>query len=273
MGKNHTTTEMLEQRVQEGDVIYVAGHPDNLHKLHDPTPFGKKLEVIDITQWKNKAFFDLLARMNAVNHGGSGLTSDKWVILDCGLIPGAYFGFAREVSNCDDELREKLRIKSGDGGLVPVSEFCIIPRASTGAWTGHTLSSAVQGKNYGLLSKLVGLRAWEVEHYTGVAQYTNNAVKTHCQIADLELRTIMTPVHDYPETTFIYEHHVDQESLEFATRKERPNKLYSFFLDPHDTDQKKEMQEKTEKRQVKYSIVFPGHVEREGKVFVPIKEE
>ncbi len=273
MKKDHTTTDVLEQRAREGDVIYVASHPHNMTALKERTPFGMGLEIIDITKMSVHPFFQLLAAMNGINHSKSGLISEQWVVLDCGLIPGAYFGFAREAKDCSDEVKQKLHVDPSYTGLVPVSEYCIIPRPIPDAWIGHTLSSIERGKNYGLLSKLVGLKALGVEHYTGVAQYDNNAVKTHCMIADLELRTVMTPVHDYPEMTFIYEHPVDQKSLDGVMQREREQKPYSFLLDPCDTEQKREMQERTEKGKKKYTIVFPGQVWKEGKLFVPIQEE
>ncbi len=273
MKNDHTTTDVLEQRAREGDVIYAAGHPDNMAALKERTPFGQQLEIIDITKMSVRPFFELLATMNGINHTKSGLTSEQWVVLDCGLIPGGYFGFAREAKDCDDELKQKLHVDPSYTGLVPVSEYCIIPRPVSGAWIGHTLSAIERGKNYGILSKLVGLKAFGVEHYTGVAQYDNNAVRTHCTIADLELRTVMTPVHDYLEMTFIYEHPVDQESLDVTMQGKREVKPYSFLLDPHDLHQKQEMQALTEEGKKKYAILFPGQVWRDGKLFVPIQEE
>ena len=138
-----------------------------------------------------------------------------------------------------------------------MTEYIVIPKAD-GSWVSHTLATVEGGKGLGLLSKLIGLKAWGIERHTGIAQYTNNSVAMHSRFGDLELRTALTEIHDHPDETFIYRMETDLDNL-VARVNSPPERKPTFLLNPNDMAAKQELQERIEAGG-RYAIIFPGHM-------------
>lgn len=255
-------------------VIYFAGNPSNFPYIcHNP--FGLQLNLVDITTEENKFFFELLHQLDGLSYGNKSLAMDKWVTLDCGLLPSGFVGVAKYLSGCPDEILQKFDFSCQEGpyqGIVPISEYCAIPTIVPETWIGHTCATVDKGKKLGLFSKVLGLRIFGIKNYIGVAQYDNVAVKTHSTIADLLLKTAITAAHTLPEMTFIYEQAIKQEELEDILKHGRNPAPYSFLLDPNNLAQKKSLQNAI-KKGAKLYITFPGQIYLENKLFIPILEK
>lgn len=262
--------QQLEALVHEGNVLYFVGRRENFESLKNQQPFGQKFTPIDITEQGHKEFYSQLSRLDALAHDEGPLSTPMWVRLDCVMIPTGYVGLAKPVKNCDEQLKKKLGVVDDYSGLVPTSEYCVALNVD-GTWTSHTLGTIILGRRLGLLSKAIGLRAFGIERYTGIAQYTNSkALRLHTTFGPLLLRTAITECHDYPDKTFIYEQAVEQEKLEELVPPTEQG--YSFTLDPEDMPQKLELQ-RAIKEGKRFFIPYPGYVQRDGKLFVPILEE
>ncbi len=266
-----TVRTSLEQRIDEDYVIYAAAIADNRSAMADVV-FGFPVEFIDITLQENIHFCKLLRKLDGKAHGDSALAAEGWVMLDCGLLPSAYVGLGKLVENCSAEVKEKLGVGPNYEGIVPLSEYCIIPRVISGSWVSHTLATIDQGKRLGFLTKVIGLKLFNVGHYIGVAQYTNPALKTHTLLGDLQLKTAMAPIHDYPDMTFVYEQWVYQSLLEHLPLTVEQPREPDFFLDPSNLREKQALQRSIEKGDT-YYIISPGHVylpERADKLVIPM---
>ncbi|MBI3032394.1 hypothetical protein HYY69_02875 [Candidatus Woesearchaeota archaeon] len=268
-----TVKTSLEQKIAEGYVVYVATINEN-RDIIPAAVFGYPVEFIDIAQQEQKPFCQLLSNLDGKAHGDTALASDGWVMLDCGLLPSAYIGLGKQVDDCDEETKQQLGVASDYEGIVPFSEYCIIPRIVPGSWISHTLAAIKLGSKLGFLTKVIGLKLFNVGHYLGVAQYTNRALRTHTLLGDLTLKTAVTNMHDFPDMTFIYEQWVFQGQLGRLqlTHDSNAEQQYDFLLDPFDEQQKKQLQQRLEQGAV-YHIVAPGHIyipERPDKPYIPM---
>lgn len=260
----------LEQLLESGYQVYFFSNPDNYSHLAEKRPFGIDLNFLDITKTGNREFYKMLRQVDIVAHNSGPLTAPNWVRLDCAILPGGYFGFALSADKCEDRLHTLLKVPDDYNGLVPVSEYIVIPKAD-GTWVSHTLGTAVTRKKIGLLSKVIGIKAWGIESYTGVSQYDNSAVRAHARLGPMQLLTAMTEVHDYPTNTFIYRQDVDPDRLE-NTIDNPPSIRPTVMLNSASLEDKVYLQTQID-RGKKVSIVYPGHVKQEDKLLVPIVEE
>jgi hypothetical protein len=261
--------------VLSGYEIYFAG----ISNSNIPNKvFSKPINFIDVKQTKSRFFLDLLTQLDGLSYGNKSLAMDKWVSLDCGLIPSGFIGLAKKIENTSEKVLSKLDLNSNYDGLIPHTEFCAIPKMEQNHFIGHTCASIEPGKKLGLLSKLLGIRMLGIENYTGVAQYTNNAVKTHSQISDLELISAITPSHSEKSMTFIYTHPVskcfDTEMYDTLPKiyETKPEiKTPDFYLNPHSIKEKISLQQKIETGN-KFSIIYPGQIYDNDNLLIPIKQ-
>jgi len=256
--------------ILENYEIYLGCNPENTEHFN-VKPFGKQVKIVDVNKANNGVFFDLLNQLDGILYGDKSLAMDKWVSLDCGLVPSGFVGLAKYVDDCPKEILEQYDIPDDYKGLVPITEYCAIPCAD-GSWLGHTCGTLVKGKKIGLFSKILGMLVFKIKNYKGVAQYYNNAVKTHSTISNLLMKTAITPAHSEPDMTFVYEHKIDQDEIKNVFGSKKQPKQYSFLLDPNDMKQKQEMQNNIENG-VKYYITYPGQIYVKGKLYVPIITE
>jgi hypothetical protein len=240
--------------------------------------FGKSINFIDVKQTKSRFFLDLLTQLDGISYGNKSMAMDKWVSLDCGLIPSGFMGLSKKIENTSEEILSKLDLNSNYTGLIPHTEFCAIPKMEPNHFIGHTCASIEPGKKLGLISKLLGIRMLGIENYTGVAQYTNNAVKTHSQISDLELISAITPSHSEKSMTFIYTHSIPEcfdsemyDTLPSIYETKPKIKTPDFYLNPHNIKEKLSLQKKIESGK-KFSIIYPGQVKENDTLLIPIKE-
>ncbi len=239
--------------IKDEYVLYIAGQPKNIEKMN-AEPFGFTGKVIDPLNPKNAKFFELLNQLDGISYKDKGLAMPKWVSLDCGMLPSAFIGLAKPKAALDEKVLSKFELPEGYDGLVPVSEFCAIPSVS-GEWVAHTLACVDNGKNLGFATKILGLKVYGATSMEGICQYDNPAIKIHTMIADLYLKSAMTPAHSEPDKTFVYTCTIDQESL--ASKLEEIPKGPSPLKDLSQ-ECINEMQENISSGAKAYKIISPG---------------
>lgn len=243
--------------IKEEYVLYILGDKGNARNFC-MSDLGVEVCYVDPLNGCNNVFVDLLLQVDGIGYGEKNLSMDRWVALDCGMLPSAFVGLAKKACDLSKDTRAKLSIPKDYDGFVPVTMYCAIPSVERGLWISHSLSSIDNGKGLGLATKIIGLMVYGAERIRGIAQYDNSSVKIHSKIADLKLVSAITFVHSIPEMTFIYEHDVDKDRLvsvlEGRTFKAEP----SFLLDPKDIDKKKEMQEFIYSGAKDFYVVYPG---------------
>ena len=292
--------------------LYFAGNPANVNPqkmkeleqlLSDTSGVPTKFKIISYDNWAYQGFFALLNQLDGLSYGKKSLAMPKWVSLDCGMLPSGFVGFTAPACHCPWSLLEKFDLPQNyvqddcsmhDFAPVPVSEFCCIPTAQKGTWIGHTLASISNGKNLGLLSKIIGLALFDVETYFGVAQWNNTSLMTHTKIADLEIVCATSPAHSQPEETFVYTHAVPNDGKELLakfgmtpvvkkpdfylnTAEIHTNKK-SFVKVPLDASKTKtpflgilEIMQGQMADELKYNIIYPGMIFEWNKEGTPSK--
>ncbi len=254
-------------------VLYVLGSKDNLPGFC-MNPFDLEVHHVDPLVRSNGVFFDLINQLDGLSYGSKKMAAEKWVALDCAMLPSAIVGLAKRVCDVDDEMREKFDIPGNYKGLVPLTEYCAIPAIKDGVWIVHTLGSVDKGKGLGLATKILALKIYQAQRIRVVAQYDNVSLRIHSRISDLKLVTALTPAHTLANSTFIYEHLVDQDGLLYLLDNKPEEKQPSFMLNANDLDVKRKMQKELENKVADYYVLYPGIVidkEDPKKIQVPMK--
>ncbi len=262
-------TFMSLEEIKTDYALYVLGNQENICEF-DMNPFDASAHYIDPLLTSNKTFIDLLIQLDGLSYGDKKLGMEKWVALDCGMLPSAFIGLAKSVNSLDDCLKDKFDLPDGYVGFVPVSMYCAIPSAKKGSWISHSLASIVQGKGLGLLTKVLGLKIFRAQEIKGIAQYNNSSVKIHTKISNLKLISALTSAHSIPEMTFVYQHKIDQDKLEEVLNGSHSSQQPSFLLNVKDLETKQKMQKEIEQKTADFYIVAPGQIIKNGEVYVPI---
>ena len=261
---------------KEKMIPYVVSAKHNLDYLNTK-PFGIETEIIDPFAQNAQGFLNLLNDLDGLSYGNKLLAMDKWVALDCGILPGAFVGFAVDASELDEGDKQKYGIEDYEG-LVPVTEFCAIPSVEPGTWVGHTLASFFKKKGYGTMTEALGMEVYGSEKMVGVAQYNNSSIKVHTKFGELELIAAMTYAHSVPDMSFTFsvKNPGTEKLLQIMKEPLCTNENIEdadFLLDPNNLVEKMEMQENLEAGLAKYFIQSPGWIEKCGELYVPIKEK
>ncbi len=243
------------QQTLDNFEVFVATTEENF-KYFKPKSFGVEPHYVAVDKKESEEFLKLLHKLDGLSYGDEGLPMDKWVMLDCGLLPSAFVGFAKPAVGLDPHISEKMEIGSYDG-LVPISMACGIKSVEPGTWVNHTLASIIKGGGVGTLTKAVALDMYGAKKQIGVAQYDNPSLKIHTRFGDLHIKSATTAMHSLPKMTFIYEVEVPKDILSALQPKEQSTP--TFYLDPKDDAKKEEMQNAISGAGAqKYFIIYPG---------------
>ncbi len=259
----------LIETLNDEYVLYVLGSEKNIQNFC-MNPFGINAYHINPLLMSSKTFVDLLIQLDGLSYGNKNLGMEKWVALDCGMLPSAFVGLAKKVPCLDNKLKEKFFIPENYKGLVPLTMYCAIPSAEEGVWISHSLASIEQGKGLGLLTKVLGIKLYGAKSLRGIAQYNNNSVKIHTKISNLKLISALTFAHSIPEMTFVYEHEVDENKLINAISGVSNIQKPSFLLKTDDYETKLKMQEEIEANTADFFVISPGQIIKEEEIYVPI---
>ncbi|MBT5022511.1 hypothetical protein HOK51_00470 [Candidatus Woesearchaeota archaeon] len=276
---NKYKTKIDLEKIQNEYVIYVLTTQQNVAHLN-MKPLGLEAKLIDATNLENKVFADLLNQLDGLAYGDKGLAMEKWVALDCGILPGAFIGLAKYANELNPELKEKFDLPQDYTGLIPLSEFCAIPTAQSGKWMMHTLATIIQNKGVGTHTEALGFAICPATKMLVVAQYNNSsALKVHTKFGNLNLLAAITPSHTQTEMTFIYETPLpSQTELKKILETNQPltNPCPHFYLNAESLDEKNHIHEQIQTGLVNYQIVYPGLVENsldsmhEPKIQIPL---
>lgn len=167
------------------------------------------LVVFDPLKDDSTTFFNLLYKLDGACFGDKAMGMDKWVMLDCAIMPGGIFGFAIESKDITTEIKKFLNVKDDYKGLVPLSMFIAIPMANNESWFAHNLSSLnsqlkTKIKSLGYLTKLHGLNVLNIKKLMGITQWDSDSLFVHTKIAPMKILRAYTPIHTHPNS-LVYE--------------------------------------------------------------------
>ncbi|MBT7903680.1 hypothetical protein HN587_07490 [Candidatus Woesearchaeota archaeon] len=248
------------ETISEDYVVYVLTTPQNANHLNTE-PLGLEAKIIDATNLESSTFLELLHQLDGISYGNKEMAMDKWVTLDCGILPSAFIGLALPADKLPPELKAQYDLPPNYTGLVPISEFCAIPTANPETWITHTLASAIPNIGVGTYTEAIGFSIIPAKNILIVAQYDNHSLKVHSKFGVLKLISATTPAHSQADMTCIYEIPApsDQEITQvLETNKPLTTPSPSYYLEANDTQTKQAMHQEIKQGTATHYIVYPG---------------
>jgi hypothetical protein len=187
------------QLLSEGYGLFLASNEAVLQQL-ELRPFGLTMWCLDLlgppqNVWTQADMMRVYNVLNATAFGDKGIPLQNWVMIDLGLLPSAFLlvtltpeaAFAALAEARSDGRREhSARVlaavlaeadRLNHRGPVPVAGYCAAPTPVAGEWVGWSLCSAMPG--LGTTVKGVALEVYRARTLTGVAQFTDQALRVH----------------------------------------------------------------------------------------------
>jgi hypothetical protein len=256
------------QLLTEGYGLFLASNDAVLGQL-DTSPFGESMLCLDLlgppqNAWTQADMMRIYNVLNATAFGDKGIPLQNWVMIDLGLLPSAFL----LVTVTQEAARAALAQARGDRrrehsaqvlaavlaeadrldhrGPVPVAGYCAAPTPVAGEWVGWSLCSALPG--LGTTAKGVALEVYRARTLTGVAQFTDQALRVHRRFGPMEIMAPTLDLHPVPHT-MVYRTQV------YGPDSERTP---TMWLDARDLDAQREMQAKVDAGTSRYFILSPG---------------
>jgi hypothetical protein len=266
----------------EGYGLYLASNASVLARL-ETAPFGVGVMTLDFLEragagpqeWSVADLMRVYNVLNATSFGDKGIPLQNWVMIDLGLLPSAFLlvtlGLERAHAVADEErgyaperartgqvlgavLAEAERL--GYDGPIPVAGYCAAPTPVPGGWVGWSLCSAIPG--LGTTTKGLGLEVYRAKTLTGVAQFTDQAIRVHRKFGRMEVVSAVLDLHPVPHT-LVYRTDVHDDDGEVTP---------TTWMDSRDLELQREMQAKIDAGASRYYVLSPGFVDNR----VPILE-
>jgi hypothetical protein len=224
---------------------FIVGYPPFWTGL-DLAPFDVEIAAAhryDVTSLRSRDVVDGLHHLDALTFGDQRMLMPRWVLFDCGALPGVVYGFGKRAGDLPDAARAHYRVLDRDDVFVPLSMWVAIRAAPEGAWLGHNLSSAnllLDGSaalpGLGTLTKALGLELAGARSQYGATQWASPALALHLRFGDLHLLSAVTPAHTHEET-LAYRLEVDEARLWSCLQAgwERPAPAIERTLDASDS--------------------------------------
>ena len=196
------------QRVLDTCDPYLIARPPVLEVL-DREPFQVPIpddNIFDPQRVAGGPFIQLVKHLDELAYGPVGFSMPDWVFYDCGVMPGAIFGFAMPADAVLPWVRKVLGVPDDHRGLVPMSMFIAIPMVGRQAALGYALCSINQVASgaapEGLwrLTLALGTRALGLTRMVATSQWRSPQLGLFAGLGPLELLTAWTPAHDNPAT-------------------------------------------------------------------------
>ena len=193
-------------------------------ELLDTAPYGLEIPAanfIDPTRAGSERFLLLLQTLDQLTFGPEGMPMPRWVFYDCAELPGAIFGFARDITQLSQPVREALGLLPGETGLMPFSMYIAIPIRPPGVWFGHNLASlnptfpALGLRGLASITKALGLKVFRCEQQIGATQWDSDALHIHSRFGPLDLLSAWTPAHS-EAATLTYRLNVTDDAIRHA---------------------------------------------------------
>jgi hypothetical protein len=266
------------QLVDEGYGLHLCSNHDVMAHLNT-SPFGLPMMALDLlgppqNPWTEADLMRVYNVLNAAAFGDKGIPLQNWVMIDLGLLPSAFVlvtlpprqAEAALVQARGDPRREHgahvlaavlaEAARLGHVGPIPIAGYCAAPTPDPAGWVGWSLCSAVPG--LGTTVKGLALEVYGAGTVTGVAQFTDQALRVHRRFGPMEILAPTLDLHPVPHTmiyrTAVYGHETEQT----PTR----------WMDCRDRGAQREMQAKIDAGAGRFYILSPGLVDNR----VPILE-
>jgi hypothetical protein len=272
-----------QQLLVEGYGLYLASNGDVLARL-DTAPFGVPVTTLDFLKpspgpgaesWSVADLMRIYNVLNATAFGDKGIPLQNWVMIDLGLLPSAFLlvtlpqeraraaaveerGYASERARTGQVLGAVLAEaeRLGYDGPIPVAGYCAAPTPVPRGWVGWSLCSSIPG--LGTTTKGLGLEVYRARTLTGVAQFTDQAIRVHRKFGRMEVVSAVLDLHPVPHT-LVYRTDVHADDAERAP---------TTWMDSRDLEFQREMQAKIDAGSSRYYVLSPGFVDHR----VPILE-
>ncbi|MFZ1996966.1 MAG: hypothetical protein WAU75_22815 [Solirubrobacteraceae bacterium] len=257
------------QLLSEGYGLYLASNEAVLEQL-DTSPFGLSMLCLDLlgppqNAWTQADMMRVYNVLNAAAFGEKNIPLQNWVMIDLGLLPSAFLlvtlpliraraaviedrGYAAERTRTAQVLGAVLAEaeRLDYDGPIPVAGYCAAPTPAAGEWVGWSLCSALPG--LGTTAKGVALAVYRAHTLTGVAQFTDQALRVHRRFGPMEIMAPTIDLHPVPHT-MVYRTQVYGPD---------PGHAPTMWLDARDLDAQREMQAKVDAGTSRYFILSPG---------------
>jgi hypothetical protein len=270
------------QLLVEGYGLYLASNGTVLAQL-ETAPFGVPVTTLDFLapnpagaeSWSVADLMRVYNVLNATAFGEKNIPLQNWVMIDLGLLPSAFLlvtlpleraraaaveerGYASERARTTQVLGAVLAEaeRLGYEGPIPVAGYCAAPTPVPGSWVGWSLCSSIPG--LGTTTKGLGLEVYRATTVTGVAQFTDQAIRVHRKFGRMEVVAAVLDLHPVAHT-LVYRTDVHDDDSERAP---------STWMDSRDLDFQQEMQAKIDAGTSRYYVLSPGFVDHR----VPILE-
>lgn len=267
------------QLLTDGYGLFLASNGAVLERL-ETSPFGVPVTALDFlgsgpAHWSVADLMRVYNVLNATAFGEKGIPLQNWVMIDLGLLPSAFLlvtltaeraratlseeaGYAAERGRTVQVLGAVLAAadRLGYEGPIPVAGYCAAPTPVPGGWVGWSLCSAIPG--LGTTTKGLGLEVYRARTLTGVAQFTDQAIRVHRKFGRMEVVCAVLDLHPVPHT-LVYRTDVHEDDGDGTP---------TVWMDAGDQAFQQEMQAKIQVGASRFYVLSPGFVNNR----VPILE-
>jgi hypothetical protein len=257
------------QLLADGYSLFLASNGPVLDQL-DTAPFGVPVSTLDFLapsgdEWAVADLMRVYNILNATSFGHKGIPLQNWVMIDLGLLPSAFLLVTLTARRAGAALAAARRAGAGRSrtgevlaavlaeaerldyrGPIPVAGYCAAPTPVPGEWVGWSLCSAIPG--LGTTTKGLGLEIYGARTLTGVAQFTDQALRVHRKFGRMRIVSAVLELHPVPHTlVYRTDVHEDNGGEGAAT-----------WMDARDVQFQRTMQAKIDACASRFYILSPG---------------
>lgn len=260
------------QLLAEGYGLFLASNGPVLDQL-DTAPFGVAVTTLDFLKpppedWSVADLMRVYNVLNATSFGEKGIPLQNWVMIDLGLLPSAFLLVTLSAHRARAAMSEERgyasdRARTGEvlgavvaeaerldyAGPIPVAGYCAAPTPISGEWVGWSLCSAIPG--LGTITKGLGLEVYRARTLTGVAQFTDQALRVHRKFGRMRVVSAVLDLHPVPHT-LVYRTDVHEDDADAAPTR---------WMEARDLAVQEEMQARIDAGTSRYYILSPGFVD------------
>jgi uncharacterized protein YbaA (DUF1428 family) len=274
------------QLLAEGYGLFLVSNGPVLERLNTapfavpvvPLDFLGRAEAASVEgaePWQVADLMRVYNVLNAAAFGEKGIPLQNWVMIDLGLLPSAFLlvtlpldraraaageerGYGPERSHTTQVLGAVLAEadRLDYTGPIPVAGYCAAPTPIPGEWVGWSLCSAIPG--LGTTTKGLGLEVYRASRLTGVAQFTDQAIRVHRKFGRMQVVCAVLDLHPVAHT-LVYRTDVHSDDDE---------RTPTTWMDARDLEFQQAMQAKIDAGSSRFYVLSPGFVDHR----VPILE-
>jgi hypothetical protein len=261
-----------QELLAEGYGLFLASNREVLARL-ETSPFGLPITTLDFlgparADWTVADLMRVYNVLNATAFGEKGIPLQNWVMIDLGLLPSAFLLVTLPAARAGAALSDPRLTGSGRAhvervlpavlaeadrlgydGPIPMAGYCAAPTPVGGGWVGWSLCAAVPG--LGTTTKGLGLEIYRARTLTGVAQFTDHALRVHRRFGPMQVLAAVLELHPVRHTM------VYRTEVHAADEEHSP----TMWMDSRDLDAQHEMQAKIDAGTSSFYVLSPGLVD------------